>query len=74
MRTTLDLEPTALEAARQIASHRAQSLGKAVSDLILKGLQAESSVTVKAGFPVFAAGAGARPITLEDVKGAEDEE
>ena len=72
MRTTLDLDHTALEAARQLAQHRAQSLGRVVSDLILKGLQSDVPVTRKGGFPVFAA-AGARPITLEDIRAAEDD-
>ena len=72
MRTTLDLDTTALEAVRQLAAHRSESLGKVVSDLILKGLQQERSPATrrKAGLPVFAA--GTRPITLEDVRLAED--
>jgi len=72
MRTTLDLDRTALEAARQLAAHRAQSLGAVVSELILKGLRAEAPATRKAGFPVFANRAG-KTITLDDVKAAEDE-
>lgn len=72
MRTTLDLDATALEAARQIAAHRAQSLGSVVSELILKGLRADAPPARKAGFPVFAAPAG-KTITLDDVKRAEDE-
>ena len=74
MRTTLDLEPTVLEAARQLATHRAQSLGKVVSELILKGLQSDANLRSKGGFPVFAGSATGKPITLEDVKGAEDDE
>lgn len=73
MRTTLDIDDAALEAARQIASHRSQSLGTIVSELILKGLQAERRVPKRGGFPVFPARSGAKPITLEDVKQAEDE-
>ena len=72
MRTTLDISPTALEAARQLATHRAQSLGAVVSELILKGLRAETPVARKGGFPVFAGGVG-KTITLDDVKAAEDE-
>lgn len=73
MRTTLDLDRTALEAARQLALHKGQSLGKAVSDLILQGLRAHSSMPVRrnGSLPVFQA--GTRPITLQDVKSAEDE-
>ena len=39
---------------------------------ILKGLQSDVPVTREGGFPVFAA-AGARPITLEDIRAAEDD-
>ena len=74
VRTTLDIEPAALEAARQLAAHRSQSLGTVVSELILKGLQADRRVASKGGFPVFRAMPGAKPITLEDVKRAEDDE
>ena len=72
MRTTLDLDNTALEAARQLATHRAQSLGSLVSELILKGLRADAPPARRSGFPVFAAAAG-KTITLDDVKRAEDE-
>ena len=72
MRTTLDLDSTALEAARQLAAHRSQSLGSVVSELIFKGLRADVSPARKGGFPVFAAPAG-KTITLDDVKRAEDD-
>lgn len=72
VRTTIDLDLTALEAARQLARHRAQSLGRVVSDLILKGLQNDAPVARKGGFPVFS-GAGTKPITLEDIRAAEDD-
>ena len=72
MRTTLDLDSTALEAARQLAVHRAQSLGSVVSELILKGLQASAPDGRTGGFPVFSSTTG-KPITLDDVKSAEDE-
>ena len=74
MRTTLDLDLVALEAARQLALHKGQSLGKAVSELILQGLHARATTPVlrKHALPVFHA--GTRPITLQDVKAAEDEE
>ncbi|HEY9067876.1 MAG TPA: hypothetical protein VIO33_23025 [Burkholderiaceae bacterium] len=75
MRTTLDIDSTALEAARQLAAHRAQSLGAVVSELILKGLRAEALPTArKSGFPVFANAASGTTITLDDVKRAEDDD
>lgn len=72
MRTTLDLDATVLEAVRQLAAHRAQSLGAVASELILKGLRAESATVRKSGFPVFGV-PGGKPITLDDVKRAEDD-
>lgn len=74
MRTTLDIDKVALEAARQLALMRDQSLGAVVSELILKGLQAERKAPRRNGFPVFRAPAGTKPISLEDVKQVEDEE
>lgn len=71
MRTTLDIDTVALEAARQLAAHRGVSLGTAVSELIIKGLHAQAAVTRRSGFPVFSAGTGV--ITLDDVKRIEDE-
>lgn len=72
MRTTLDLDPAALEAARHLATHRAESLGKVVSELILDGLRARSAsarpLAMKNGFPVVPAAPGQRPVTNEDVK------
>jgi hypothetical protein len=73
MRTTIDIDDDALEAARQLAFHREQSLGSVVSELILKGLQSDRRTTRRSGFPVFHAPAGAKPISLDDVRQAEDE-
>lgn len=74
MRTTLDIDPAALEAARQLAAHRSESLGAVVSELILKGLQSDRRIASRNGFPVLRASPGTPPISLEDVKRAEDEE
>ena len=76
MRTTLNLEPDVLAAARKIATARAVSLGKAVSDLIRRGLDAATAAGPKGSkraFPVFPVERGAAPLTLEDVRRDEDE-
>lgn len=76
MRTTLNLEPDILSAARKIADARAVSLGKAVSDLVRRGLEAGAATGPRASrraFPVFAVAPDAPPLTLEDVKRDEDE-
>ncbi|HET6386476.1 MAG TPA: DUF2191 domain-containing protein [Armatimonadota bacterium] len=73
MRTTITLQDDVLHVARSLANARSISLGDAISELVRRGLQTDSSLTEESGFPVFRVSAGARPITLEDVKSAEDE-
>ncbi len=54
MRTTLDLDPAVLSAARAKAKAEHISLGRAVSDLALSGLKAPRSQHATAsGFPVL---------------------
>jgi hypothetical protein len=71
MRTTLDIDDVALEAARQLAAHRGQSLDAVVSELILKGLSQRTTLSRRGGFPVFPS--SGKPITLEDIKQTEDD-
>lgn len=73
MRTTLDLDPEILSAARQIAADRSISIGKAISDLARRGLETRVKNTTRQGFPVFQVPRGARPLTLEDVRSDEDD-
>ncbi|KAF1046738.1 hypothetical protein [Xylophilus sp.] len=80
MRTTLDLDPVVLNAARQFAAHRAVSLGRAVSELVLRGLnQPDGPGKDAAGdgddaLPTFYSSPGSPVITLEDVKRLLDDE
>ena len=56
VRTTLTLDDRVLAAARSRARRRGISLGQAVSELALKGYEAESGeLAVPPGFPVLAA-------------------
>ena len=76
MRTTLTIDDDLLAAARSLARARAEPIGKALSELARRGLNATPRVPTGnrcAGFPVFSIPQGARPITLEDVRKAEDE-
>lgn len=73
MRTTLTLDPDVFAAARKLAEARSESLGKVVSDLMRRGLEAEPPVKSKSGFPVFKVSRTAPPLTLSDVKRDEDE-
>ncbi len=75
MRTTLDINPAVLQAARALAASRSVSLGKVISDLALKGLGMSNAKTaLRNGIPVLKSPRGAKPITLEDVKAALDDE
>lgn len=75
MRTTLTIDDDLLAAAKSLARANSKSLGRVLSDLARRGLQAVSRVdtTQEGTFPVFSVRTGAHPITLEDVRKLEDE-
>lgn len=74
MRTTLNLYPVVLSAAKAKASAERISLGKAVSELALAGLAAPSThVTVSSGFPVLG-GVAKHPVTDELVASHRDDD
>lgn len=59
MRTTLDLDPVVLSAARAKAAAERISLGRAVSELALQGIRAPRSPSVAtSGFPVLSGALG----------------
>ena len=75
MRTTLDLEPDVLAAARSLARSDGMSLGRAVGVLVRRGLEPSGRAgSSPSGFPTFAVSSTARPITPEDVRAALDDE
>ncbi len=67
MRTTLNLDPDILAAARHLAAARAESIDEVISQLARKGLAMDSRGVAKRGFPVFHVARDAAPITPEDV-------
>lgn len=76
MRTTLTIDDEILAVAKNIAQDRSESVGKALSELAWKGLNATPRVKKAqngTSFPVFFVGKRAHPITLDDVRKAEDE-
>ena len=74
MRTTVTIDDDLLEAAKALAIQRKVAIGKVISELMRKGLNAEQQITIGlSGFPTFQVPSDARPITLETVKKAEDE-
>ena len=74
MRTTITIDDDLLEAAKAISVHKRIPLGKAVSELMRRGVNAERPVHErKGGFPTFSVPAKARAITPDTVKKAEQE-
>ena len=74
VRTTINLDDDVLETARAIAHAEHRPLGLVVSDLARRGLRpSESEEEEEDGFPVFAVGPSAPPITAEMVREALDE-
>ncbi len=73
-RTTLALEDRAFELAKSYAKTRSVSLGKAVSDLVLRGVQAQSYVREINGLLVFDLPKDSPRVTPRDVKRIESDE
>ncbi len=73
MRTTVDLDPDVLQAARSIARSQGLSLGRALSDLARRGLAPRREAS-RRGFPVFRVSADAPVLTPEMVAEAQDDE
>ena len=74
MRTTINIDDDLFVAAKALAVQKGVTLSKAVSELMRKGIQYRGSLKArKSGFPVFGVSANARPVTIENVKSAEEE-
>lgn len=70
MRTTLDIDPIVLSAAKDVAAHSRRSVGAVLSEWARKGLEASRtapSTRLRNGFPLFAIPADAAPVTSETV-------
>lgn len=73
MRTTVDLDPDVLQAARSQARAQRRSLGRVLSDLARRGLARRKEAT-RRGSPGFRVSPEAAPLTPEAVRHALDEE
>lgn len=76
MRTTLTIDDDVLAIAKSLAHARSESVGRVLSDLARRGLEAAPQIERKGGaaFPTFNVAPDAPLITLEDVKRGEDYE
>jgi hypothetical protein len=73
VRTTLTLDDDVLELATRQARLRGVSLGKAVSDLMRRGLNASTPALDKVGLLVFQLPADSPTVTTDDVRRIETE-
>ncbi|PYS53386.1 MAG: hypothetical protein DMG13_12895 [Acidobacteria bacterium] len=71
-RTTLTLEDDALRAARDYAERRGQTLGQAVSELVLRATRREFVTDDIGGFHVVRLAADSPKVTLAKVKELEE--
>jgi hypothetical protein len=75
MRTTLTVDDDVLAAARELAEQQRRSIGDVISELSRKGLQSGRAERRGDGrVPTFAPRSGAKPITMDRVRQALDEE
>jgi hypothetical protein len=73
MRTTLTLDDDIAELAARLAKARGLSLGKAISDLVRRGLNAPTPSTDKNGLVVFQLPNDSPKVTTDDVRRIEAE-
>ncbi len=73
MRTTIALDDDIFELAARQAKLRGVSLGKTVSDLVRRGLNAPTPSRDKGGLVVFQLPADSPRVTTEDVRRIEAE-
>jgi predicted DNA-binding ribbon-helix-helix protein len=73
MRTTLDLEPDVLQAAKEIAEAKGITTGQAVSELVRRALSSPPRTSVRNGVPVLRRAPGEGPLTMQAVNRLRDE-
>jgi hypothetical protein len=73
MRTTLSLDDDVFNEVQAYAESRDVALGKAVSELVRRGLHAPLQTRVVNGFHVVDLPAGSPGVSKEDVKKLQDE-
>ena len=77
MRTTLDIDPDVLRAAKELAQHEGRTAGNVISDLARRGLTLSSGgrkkrQSIRGGVPVLPS--RGEVITLEHIQRIRDEE
>lgn len=73
MRTTLDIDEDVLLAAKELARHKKQSMGKVLSELARESLTRQDAAATRNEVPLFPKRADAQVVTLELVNRLRDE-
>lgn len=73
MRTTLSLDDDVFREVKAYAESRDVAIGKAVSELVRRGLHAPLQTRLVNGFHVVELPAGSPPVSTEDVERLQDE-
>lgn len=73
MRTTLSLDDDLLPHVKTYAESRDITVGKAVSELVRRGLRAPIQTRVVNGFHVIELPPGSPPVTIEHIRKLEEE-
>jgi hypothetical protein len=73
VRTTLSLDDDVFDEAKAYAESRHATIGKAVSELVRRGLHAHLQIRVMNGFHVVDLPPGSPAVSAEDVKKLRDE-
>jgi hypothetical protein len=74
MRTTINLDDDVITIVKQYAESRAVSLGKAVSELVRRGISASRPVRIANGLLAFDLPAESPKVTIRRVRELEAEE
>ena len=73
MRTTLSIDDDVLREAKTYAEGRDIPIGKALSELVRRGLHAPLRTRILNGFHLVELPPGSPPVTTEDVRKLQDE-
>jgi hypothetical protein len=73
MRTTLSLDDDVFRKIKAYAESRDVAIGKAVSELVRRGLHAPLQARLVNGFHVVELPPGSPPVSIEDVERLQDE-
>jgi hypothetical protein len=75
MRTTLDIDPDVLSAAKELAALRGSTTGKVLSELARGALQPRpGKAVIRNGVPLLPRRSGERPVSSHVVNALRDEE